>query len=457
MMRNPMIEPAADVPWALRDYRPGLLRYRHEPGLGGYRHNFERDLHMFVLWEKSGDHWPRIVDDIARQFKLLDLRHITWPEHEVDDNFLRLYGMPPRGTSAAGSQFKRREIAGAGTFALVAVEDPAPVYVFERTFSKKVELVNRSIVAAKSRYRAWTGGGLRVHSSNALGEFFRDMSLLVGARGLDEILRRTAPHSGPPLEQQRSLAGAGGWSSLAELFEHLHRAVEVLVLRNFETLPLHLAEGDADVDALCRVPQEVAAVANAQVRQDRHGKFACETEVGGAPLALDLRFVGDGYYDAPWQERMLARARVQQGAVMVPAPDDHFFSLLYHAKVHKRQVKPAYRERLRGLAADLGLSQYAGLDCTDDQPATELLAGFLAANRFRQTMPQDIWVETHPAFMLRLQAEGVIWESERARDERLVAAMLARAPLVWRWRETLTEPLSSALRAARKWALRRNP
>lgn len=433
-------------------FRPGRLRYRYEPGLGSYAHNYARDLHMFVLWEASRDRWPDIVADISQRFELLDLRHITWPSSQVDDNFLRLYGMPPQ--RGVGEHFKRKAIVGGGTFALVTVEDRMPRYIYDRTFSKNVELVNRSIVEAKARYREWTGGGFKVHSSNSLGEFFRDMTLLVGAQALSQLIERTQPYSGEATEVEASLAGADGWSSLRVLFEHLARSVDCIVLRNFELLPQGLLEGDADVDALCRSPHDVAAVSNAVVRVDANGKFACEAQVAGASLPMDLRFIGDGYYDAAWQQDMLARAQLQGGCVLVPSLEDHFFSLLYHAKLHKREVKPRYAPRLAELAQQLGLPAYADAQLTDDATAANLLAGFLAAKRYRATTPLDIWVDLNAPFMLRLQAEGLLWAQEHARDRLAVAALLARSPLLWRWRERLAGPMTSALRGARKLALR---
>jgi hypothetical protein len=227
-----------------------------------------------------------------------------------------------------------------------------------------------------------------------------------------------------------------------------------MVLRNFEQLPTALSAGDADVDALCRSPHDVAAIANATVRVDANGKFACEALVGGAALQMDLRFVGDGYYDAAWQGDMLARSHLHHGCVVVPSPQDHFFSLLYHAKLHKRAVKPAYGPRLTALARALGLPAYGNTDLTQEGEASGLLAGFLAASHYRLSMPLDVWVDFNAAFALRLQAEGLMWERDHARDRLAVSALLARLPLLWRWREGLTGPATSALRVARRLAWR---
>ena len=438
----------------LHSFQPGQLKFSYQPSIGAYVHNFERDLQMFVLWETSQEHWPEILADLEQRFRVLDVRHVSWPAQDVDNNFRRLYWMPPAASSDDAQGFKRRQICGSGTFALVVVEDTAPAYGYARTFSQKVELVNRSIVAAKTLYREWTGGGFRIHSSNSLGEFFRDMSLLVGTVELDRLLDLHDPFCGTPNAVSTKLAGTSGWASLTELFTHLLRSVDYAVLRNFEELPDRLPDGDADVDALCRSAQDLAAVANARVLVDQCGKFSCVTQVNNSPLQFDLRTIGDNYYDTQWQADMLARAQVHGGCVMTLALDDYFFSLLYHAKVHKRQTKEIYRERLTQIASALGLAQLPGADLTADEAAAELLAGFLVANGYAYAAPLDIWVQLNKPFVRRLRAQGALWKNESMRDRLIVSAALTRTPLLWRVHRQLTVPVTQAMRFLRKLAYR---
>jgi hypothetical protein len=438
----------------LSDFIPAMLDYRFNSALGGFEHGFDRDLHMFVLWEKSADQWQAIREDLEARFTVLHATRITWTPKRVDDNFLRLYGMAPTGSTADQPVSKRSQTVGGGPFMLLVVEDPAPVYFYDRTFSKKVELVNGNVAQAKARYRAMTGGGFKIHSSNSLGEFFRDCTLLLGAETVHALLARREAWRGEALPLSTDLAGAAGWPSLQALFEHLRRTCLYAVLRNFEPLPGQLPDGDADLDLLCRDAADLAAVANARIVVAAGGKFACETDVAGRALHLDLRVVGDGYYDDRWQLRMLQASQAHGGCVTVLSPDDHFFSLLYHAKVHKRSVSESYRRRLPILAAELGLYAYREADFADDKVAAGLLAGFLVSRDYRCTTPLDVWVNCNGAFMERLNGEGLIWERERERDTRRVAAVLARAPVLWRFRRRLSTPVAMAYRAMKKRAWR---
>ncbi len=434
---------------ALSAFLPARLSYRYDVEKGCLQHNFERDLHMFVLWEHASSEWSRIVEDLDRRFGVIHQRHVTWPATDVDDNFLRLYGSAPLAGRVGDTVFRRRKIVGDGTFAIVVVEDREPQYVYDRTFSRKVEIVNRRIVEAKAMYREWTGGGYRVHSSNSLGEFFRDMTLLVGAGDLDRLIATDA-RDPSPVAVQASLAGAGGWSNLPELFIHLRRAARYVVLRNFELLPQQLMEGDADIDALCDVPAELAALANAPVQVDGDGKFACVTTVAGEPLSLDVRRPGDGYFDAAWQDAVLTSA-VERDGVIVPSEADRFFTLLYHAKVHKKVVRDVYRERLRSLAKAIGLAHYRDADLGSDAVAADLLGGYMAAHRYSFVLPRDPWVGVNGSFVAQLKAHGMVWQQEREAGELLAAAVLARLPLLWRWRRTLTRPVAAATRWSSRW------
>jgi hypothetical protein len=438
---------------SLASFRPECLRYGYVPEIGGFAHNFERDLHVFVLWERSQVHWDAILADLSTRFCVVFVACVEWPKDQVENNFLRLYGMPPRD-DASKEPSRRSAAVGAGPFMLVVVEDLAPVYVVDRTFSKKIEIVNRSVAAAKAQYRALCGGGFRVHSSNSLGEFFRDATLLLGVTRLNDILATSGQPSGGIETLALDLAGGQGWSSMELLFQHLVRASGCVILRNFDELPHRLLDGDGDIDVLCRDKADLAAIVNGRVLIDVGGKFACETTVDGTKLQFDVRFVGDGYYDEYWQNEVIRSAVPHNRCVMVPSADHHFFTLLYHAKVHKKTVKAEYRLRLRALADQLGLAAYRDVDLTDDAVASELLAGYMCANRFRPTMPLDLWVGQNQSFISRLQAEGLLWGRDRTRDKLRIAAILANTPLLWRAQRVLTGPVTSGYRALKKIAYR---
>ena len=59
------------------------------------------------------------------------------------------------------------------------------------------------------------------------------------------------------------------------------------------------------------------------------------------------------------------------------------------------------------------------------------------------------------AFVSRLRSHGLLWEHERRASELLVAAILARLPLAWRWQGRMTRPVAAAARRLTRWVDRR--
>ena len=140
------------------------------------------------------------------------------------------------------------------------------------------------------------------------------------------------------------------------------RGTDYLVLRNYENLTetdSFFLDGHPDIDILCRDSMEIVNSINAQTTRKDIPPFKGDGThyyifIEGKKVSLDLRFPGDGYYCQTWEEDMLQRKRMVDG-FYVMAPEDYFFSLIYHAVVQKRVFTEEYRIRLIEMAADLGL------------------------------------------------------------------------------------------------------
>src|SRR5699024_4913559 len=135
------------------------------------------------------------------------------------------------------------------------------------------------------------------------------------------------------IQLKQDLAGTGGWVSFQEFLSFTNMCSDWVVLRNHEYLPNNFWGNDKDIDLLCDDLPKFISVANARKRSG--GISAFETTIEGKDVLLDIRYIGDNYYDSVWQKNMLDRKTIQQGIVPILREDDHFFSLLYHAKLQK--------------------------------------------------------------------------------------------------------------------------
>jgi len=371
----------------LSAFSPTSLEFRQDPATGSFVHQYDRDLQLLCVWGDAREHDDAVRSLARESFDVVGEFEVTWSAEHVVTNFERLYAEHLHGTSD-----KHLEV-GSGPFLLLVLEDRNPRYAYRRNVSGLVELTNVHMSSLKARARA-VAGGYRVHSSNGLQEFFRDATLLLGPERVDAILDGSVPAG---LVAVGDPVGTGGWSDLAEVFRALRRSVPYVVLRGFDELPA--VPADREVDVLGRRRLDIGALLGG--RPDWPGGAAFHFDVAGERVTFDVRTVGDGYLDAAWQERILAR-RDWQEDVPVPRDDDLFFSLLYHAKIQKPAVKPEYVPQLARLAKGLDLPDELSSTLLDDDTAAALLDGYLAAHGYRVPIPADTGVHRNDAVVARL-------------------------------------------------------
>src|SRR5699024_6306118 len=111
---------------------------------------------------------------------------------------------------------------------------------------------------------------------------------------------------------------------------------------------------DDDIDLICDSLKKFVSSSNAIKRGS--GISAYQTVVQGQKIPLDIRYIGDQYYDPNWENDMLNRMIYKESYVPILRDDDYFFSLLYHAKIQKREVKSEYVPRLIQLSEKIGFN-----------------------------------------------------------------------------------------------------
>ena len=329
------------------------------------------ELHIAVLWECARPAEDRILKDLAKRLEIVHTEILTWPG-DPEACFGRFYGanLP----DARGKVLT----CGGGAFRLIVVRDNAPRYGLVET-SRGLESANLNLFALKTLYREWTGGGHKVHTTNTVAEAEHDLFLLTGHGPADW-------KNGRPTGDLTVLPGQGGWASLRELFSVLGHFMPYAVLRNAETLPdafdpsLH-----GDIDLLVEDAGRAAHLLGAHKVFPEPHRVHYEVTVAGKPVRFDFRFVGDGYYDATWERRMLER-RIQGDGVWLLHPEDAFHALVYHALFHKFEIAPDY------IAKAAALAKAAGLVWTDYGNALQALEEFLAREGYAKTRPADVSV-----------------------------------------------------------------
>lgn len=205
-----------------------------------------------------------------------------------------------------------------------------------------------------------------------------------------------------------SLPGAEGWDSFADLFDTLNNTINWCMLRNHE---YHLTnsfwENDKDLDLLSTKLPLITCSLNAYKRYG--GKSSFFTYVNGKLLLLDLREIGDKYYDPVWCTHILERSQMNEN-LSVPLLEDQFYLLLYHSLLQKPFLSAKYKERLIYLSNTLGLD-YVSENLRQESVDNLLLHldEFLYANQYTYTYTTDCYVNKKN--LAKLSTCEDVWES----------------------------------------------
>ncbi len=187
-----------------------------------------------------------------------------------------------------------------------------------------------------------------------------------------------------------------GWKNFEEFIEVANSLCNWLVLRNFEYLPNDFFGNDKDVDVLCENLEQF--VKTMKLTKRSWGIAAYETMIDNKVVPFDVRFLGDGYYDKLWQYKMLKNKILTSDGVPRMNDEDYFYSLIYHSKIQKYEVKKTYKTRLLALADSLNIADYKIKNIEDDNYIAEKLNKFMKQSHYTYTVPIDCNVPKNKEF-----------------------------------------------------------
>ncbi len=351
-------------------------------------HNLDADYACFAIWKNALPHLDKIREHLSSRFEILFETKVIWSHEHLNDNIARIYEVPiysniPKKDRKCGHVLKM----GSNSFVLLILKDTSPSYTYAVSVSGKVEITNMNFVKSKYTFRDWAkqenGTNYAVHSTNNIFEFLYQAPLILGCELLQDLLE------GKKIKidvLEKDLEGANGWKNWKELFDVLKYSSNYLVLRNFEELPLK--NSDADIDFLTDNYQRMASIM--AVEQSNNKPYKGVIKVADKVVPVDIRFVGDKYYDATWQKDMLIR-KSKNNNIYIPRKDDYFFSLLYHCIIQKLSIKPKYKQVLSLLAEDLGFDWFKNMEFSETK-LSKVIGGYYSANNYYYEPPLDNFV-----------------------------------------------------------------
>lgn len=342
--------------------------------------------HIMVLWSNAVGHKEYVLRDLKESgFFIYKVFNVHWTKKHFLDNYVVFYAHSQKHLSYEEYLNLLRgkmEHCGDGDFVAIVLRDDAPTFE-ERKTSSGVRKVNTRIFDKKTQYRALTGGGHKIHSSDDAWETNKDLTLMFGFNTKDFLKQYESSEAIERLE--KDCLGVGGYKSIQDLFYVLNNTVQYVVMRNFECLPDEYTVKDhGDIDLLVENLNYVRYLTLAKPVFPEPYRVYHEVQIAGKAVPFDFRYVGDGYYDRPWQEDILMTRLLNKNLFYVPNDENMYHSLLYHAYVQKWNVKDDYKPRLSGFAKKIGLDYYESVSDSIHQ-----LDSFLNKKEYEYVKPQD--------------------------------------------------------------------
>ncbi len=343
------------------------------------------EIHLFLIWYNARSLQDKIIDDVKSSFEIIRILEIKWSDALYSSNLTRFYGqrLPDRS-------FKEQH-CGKGPFIVIVVRDNNPRYEMRNT-SHGPAVVNVNTFDKKQLYRKWTGGGHKIHATDTTQETDHDLVLLTGFASDDFCNEYSSSVSGSIETLHRDLSGACGWESISKLLYVMNHTTSYIILRNFDGIPdRYTSKTHVDIDLLGSSALALKYIINAQPVFPSSQRVLHYTLVDNQKVLFDFRSIGDGYYDESWERSMLQNRIFHQAGFYRPSEEDYFFSLLYHALIHKPSVSDDYKVILSSLADKLKI-RLSPADFSDRSRCLEVLNDFLNRNGYHFTEPCDISV-----------------------------------------------------------------
>lgn len=349
----------------------------------------KKETHLIVLWSEAIFLKEKVINHLDANFSIRRIFNVNWDKDCFDDNLKVFYAHSQKHLSK--EEYRRllaskKKHCGSDTFCAIVFDDLTPLYQ-DRNTTDGIRPVNTRIFDLKQELRAQSGGGHKIHATDNTFESNKDLTLLLG-KNLHDFEAAYPGTDTTEITWNKNCLGVGGYNHISDLFYVLNNTISYVVMRNFEPLPnAYTLEGHGDIDLLVESLNYVVYLTDAQpVFPEFDYRVHYRIPIDGQMIPFDFRFLGDDYYDLKWQKNMLDTKTVYNGIVQVPNAGQYFYSLVYHAYIHKREVSDDYKRRLEKMGKDLGVDFNAN---TSPAAALQILNAFMAKSGYSYTIPID--------------------------------------------------------------------
>jgi hypothetical protein len=308
------------------------------------------ELGLVVIWPRHLKHVDAITRELKDRFIIIEHYDIQWNKEIFYQNFYRFYG------DRLSTKSVKEKADDDSEFRLIVFKDTNPKYAFRPT-ARGVEQVNMNFFDLKKSFRREFNTRFGIHGSNDEIETNRDLSLLLGINLQDYKKQHNKEWSGEVTKIKRDITGAYGWKSLEHFFYFINAVEPYLILRNYNDLSKDLEAID-DIDFLVTNREKFSLFSNAVKMSKGTERANYKITIDGKDIDIDLRYIGDNYFDRFWQKDCMTKRVLHSKGFYVMDNENQYFSLLYHALIHKIKIPDKYKDFSRLTSNELQTKLY---------------------------------------------------------------------------------------------------
>lgn len=197
---------------------------------------------------------------------------------------------------------------------------------------------------------------------------------------------------------------------LYELSELVNRSQDYVILRNHEELSngTLLLEGHEDIDLLVDNAKSFYQHNKIKRRYWYQDYIHGEIFIDNQKIKMDIRQIGDGYYDKAWEQNMLLEKIMDKSGFYTMNSENYFYSLIYHAILQKKHFSEDYRMRLIEMSAcflpSKKTAEFTEKDWIDS------LEDWMLKKGYKATYPYDTQVPLRFYLLNRVKKRGfTLW------------------------------------------------
>lgn len=173
------------------------------------------------------------------------------------------------------------------------------------------------------------------------------------------------------------------WNSVNELLAYLNQQkIKYVVLRNFEDLENeNIIINHGDIDFLCDNIYDFINTIQAEKKSGENDCVHYIVNIGEESVPIDVRVVGDDYYDNKWEINILEHRVMYKDICYIPDSEDYFYALCYHAILQKKSLSEEYKRKLVELNRKT--------EAYEENQYVQMINEFMKTNGYKYCYPYD--------------------------------------------------------------------